>query len=67
MAGKVLRFGGEALPAGTHTFYQKADGSEVRIESGAEVDVAEVANAQEFIDRKMAALVSAPKKDNPVI
>lgn len=62
MAQKILRFGGEALPKGTHTFYSKkaADGSEAefRADVGHEVPFEEVTNAQYYVDTKRASVVT---------
>ncbi len=56
MHGKVLVFGGENLPKGTHTFYESAKGGEHRVEVGQEVPYDEVVNAEHFIKNKLAAV-----------
>ena len=58
MAEQVLRFGGPGLPPGAHTFYTTPEHAELRAEAGAEIPVAQVANAKEFIDRGMASIVT---------
>ena len=59
---KVLRFGGDALPEGTHTYYQKreADGSatECRADAGQEIELDQIANADYFVSSKRASIVT---------
>lgn len=54
---KVLVFGGDNLPAGTHTWYMSTKGKgEVRAEVGHEVALEDVENAQYFLDTKRASV-----------
>lgn len=63
--GKMLKFGGDGLPSGRHTFYTTKDGAEIRAEVGHEVDADLVVNPQQFVDLKMASF-SKTSKDTSV-
>lgn len=53
---RKLRFGGNGLPVGSHTYWRDRDGAEHRAEYGDEVDADDVANLDEFLSREMAVL-----------
>jgi len=62
-AGKAIRFGGEALLEGEHTYYTDQDGNEKRADFGAELPAEKVANAEYFVKSKKASIVNAARGD----
>lgn len=62
LANKTLKFGGDGLPDGTHTWFERAQGDRageiVKAFPGDEVPVADVKNPQGYLDRKQARVAS---------
>ena len=61
--GKVIRFGGEALTEGQHTYYTDGDGNERRAGFGTEIPAEQVADAEYFVKSKRASIVNAARGD----